>query len=54
MCAFSYIVSSAATFDGTNLVRESNDGVIVVTIQYRLGIFGTSSNDVAVLLYHLP
>ncbi|KAG9225194.1 hypothetical protein CCMSSC00406_0007025 [Pleurotus cornucopiae] len=35
-----YIVSSAATFDGTNLVRESNDSVIVVTIQYRLGIFG--------------
>ncbi|KAF4596849.1 hypothetical protein EYR40_007461 [Pleurotus pulmonarius] len=41
-----YIVSSAATFDGTNLVRESNDGVIVVTIQYRLGIFGFMAGKV--------
>ncbi|KAL4268510.1 Carboxylic ester hydrolase [Pleurotus pulmonarius] len=35
-----YALSSAATFDGTNLIQESNYGVVVVAIQYRLGIFG--------------
>ncbi|KAF4599920.1 hypothetical protein EYR40_007024 [Pleurotus pulmonarius] len=40
-CLFlNYALSSAATFDGTNLVQESTYGVVVVAIQYRLGIFG--------------
>ncbi|KAF4598669.1 hypothetical protein EYR38_007075 [Pleurotus pulmonarius] len=40
-CLFlNYALSSAATFDGTNLIQESNYGVVVVAIQYRLGIFG--------------
>lgn len=27
-------------FDGNDLVREAGEGVVVVLIQYRLGVFG--------------
>lgn len=27
-------------FDGNDLLRESNDNVIAVVVQYRLGLFG--------------
>ncbi|KDR78748.1 hypothetical protein GALMADRAFT_64526 [Galerina marginata CBS 339.88] len=35
-----YVAGSAASFDGNDLVRESQEGVIAVVIQYRLGLFG--------------
>ncbi|THV01067.1 alpha/beta-hydrolase [Dendrothele bispora CBS 962.96] len=35
-----YISGSAAGFHGSDLVNEANSGVVVVTIQYRLGLFG--------------
>ncbi|KAF9499968.1 alpha/beta-hydrolase [Pleurotus eryngii] len=34
-----YSLGNASSYDGTNLVRESNDAVVVVSVQYRLGIF---------------
>ncbi|KAJ7443944.1 Alpha/Beta hydrolase protein [Mycena galericulata] len=35
-----YIAGAASTFDGEDIVRQSNRGVVVVLIQYRLGVFG--------------
>ncbi|KAJ7587111.1 Alpha/Beta hydrolase protein [Mycena floridula] len=35
-----YTVGSALLFQGSDLVRESNYGVVAVVIQYRLGVFG--------------
>ncbi|KAF9224462.1 alpha/beta-hydrolase [Gyrodon lividus] len=35
-----YISGSASLFNGANLIIESDHGVIVVIIQYRLGLFG--------------
>ncbi|KAJ6585112.1 Alpha/Beta hydrolase protein [Mycena capillaripes] len=35
-----YILGSASQYNGTELVQESNNEVIVVVIQYRLGLFG--------------
>lgn len=35
-----YIAGSASSFDGNDLIRESGEGVVVVIIQYRLGVFG--------------
>ncbi|TFK35569.1 Alpha/Beta hydrolase protein [Crucibulum laeve] len=35
-----YQGGSSATFDGNDLIRESGAGVVAVTIQYRLGVFG--------------
>ncbi|KAF4614038.1 hypothetical protein D9613_008113 [Agrocybe pediades] len=35
-----YILGSATGFDGNDLIRESGEGVVVVVIQYRLGVFG--------------
>lgn len=35
-----YVGGSASTFDGNDLLRESGNGVVVVIIQYRLGLFG--------------
>ncbi|KAF9457860.1 Alpha/Beta hydrolase protein [Collybia nuda] len=33
-------VGSASTYNGDDLIKDANGGVIVVTIQYRLGLFG--------------
>ncbi|KAJ6577948.1 Alpha/Beta hydrolase protein [Mycena capillaripes] len=35
-----YIIGSSSQFRGTDLVAQSNRGVVVVIIQYRLGLFG--------------
>lgn len=35
-----YVAGSATGFDGNDLIRESGEGVVVVVIQYRLGVFG--------------
>ncbi|KAF7335451.1 Carboxylic ester hydrolase [Mycena venus] len=35
-----YVAGSASEFDGEDLIRQSNRGIVVVIIQYRLGIFG--------------
>ncbi|RDB16283.1 hypothetical protein Hypma_003046 [Hypsizygus marmoreus] len=41
-----YVAGSASGFqgtdiyDGNDLIRESNEGVVVVVVQYRLGLFG--------------
>jgi len=35
-----YIEGSASIFDGNDLIRESGEGIVVVIIQYRLGVFG--------------
>ncbi|KAF9475480.1 alpha/beta-hydrolase [Pholiota conissans] len=46
-----YVQGSASGFtgldiqDGNDLIREANDGVIVVVIQYRLGVFGFLSGQ---------
>ncbi|KAF9479977.1 alpha/beta-hydrolase [Pholiota conissans] len=35
-----YVAGSAAQFTGNDILRESGGGVILVVIQYRLGLFG--------------
>ncbi|KAK7461911.1 hypothetical protein VKT23_008342 [Stygiomarasmius scandens] len=35
-----YLAGGAGSFHGSDLINEANDGVVVVTIQYRLGLFG--------------
>ncbi|KAK1230314.1 hypothetical protein PQX77_006607, partial [Marasmius sp. AFHP31] len=35
-----YVLGSAFGFHGADLISQSNGGVVVVTIQYRLGVFG--------------
>ncbi|KAJ7144316.1 Alpha/Beta hydrolase protein [Mycena epipterygia] len=35
-----YLSGSASMYRGTDLLQQSNRGVVVVTIQYRLGVFG--------------
>ncbi|KAG1732237.1 Alpha/Beta hydrolase protein [Suillus paluster] len=35
-----YIEGAASTFNGADLIMESNHGVITVLVQYRLGLFG--------------
>ncbi|KAJ7262699.1 alpha beta-hydrolase [Mycena haematopus] len=35
-----YAVGSAGDYNGADIVQESNNGVVVVVIQYRLGLFG--------------
>ncbi|KAJ7627828.1 Alpha/Beta hydrolase protein [Mycena polygramma] len=35
-----YFAGSASMYRGTDLIAQSNRGVVVVTIQYRLGVFG--------------
>ncbi|KAJ6615842.1 Alpha/Beta hydrolase protein, partial [Mycena sp. CBHHK59/15] len=35
-----YIQGAASIYKGTDLVSQSNRGIVVVTIQYRLGVFG--------------
>ncbi|KAK7032678.1 COesterase domain-containing protein [Favolaschia claudopus] len=35
-----YLAGSANGFDGEDIIRQSNRGVVVVVIQYRLGVFG--------------
>jgi len=35
-----YVAGGASSFDGNDLIRESGEGVVVVIIQYRLGVFG--------------
>ena len=35
-----YIEGGAVTFSGQDLIEESDHGVVVVIIQYRLGVFG--------------
>lgn len=32
-------------FDGNDLIREAGGGVVVVVIQYRLGVFGFLSSS---------
>ncbi|KAF7351823.1 Carboxylic ester hydrolase [Mycena venus] len=35
-----YVAGPASEFDGEDLIRQSNRGMVVVIIQYRLGLFG--------------
>ncbi|KAK1234058.1 hypothetical protein PQX77_002752, partial [Marasmius sp. AFHP31] len=35
-----YVLGSALGFHGADLISQSNGGLVVVTIQYRLGVFG--------------
>jgi carboxylesterase type B len=39
-CTGRYILGSASQYNGAELVQESNREVVVVVIQYRLGLFG--------------
>ncbi|KAE9408455.1 alpha/beta-hydrolase [Gymnopus androsaceus JB14] len=36
----SYIMGGADTFEGSDLLREANNEIVAVIIQYRLGLFG--------------
>ncbi|KAJ7651188.1 Alpha/Beta hydrolase protein [Roridomyces roridus] len=35
-----YVAGAGSSFNGEDIIRQSNRGVVVVIIQYRLGIFG--------------
>ncbi|KAF7311955.1 COesterase domain-containing protein [Mycena indigotica] len=35
-----YIGGAASSFNGGDIIKQSNNGVVVVLIQYRLGVFG--------------
>ncbi|KAJ7791801.1 alpha beta-hydrolase [Mycena olivaceomarginata] len=35
-----YISGQAAGYNGEDIIRQSNNGIVVVVIQYRLGLFG--------------
>ncbi|KAJ7189504.1 Alpha/Beta hydrolase protein, partial [Mycena pura] len=35
-----YLWGSSSQYRGTDLIKQSNRGIVVVTIQYRLGLFG--------------
>ncbi|KAH7921897.1 alpha beta-hydrolase [Leucogyrophana mollusca] len=35
-----YVSGPSSIFDGADLIKNSNNGVVVVVIQYRLGLFG--------------
>jgi carboxylesterase type B len=35
-----YVEGAASSFNGADLIIESNHGVITVIVQYRLGLFG--------------
>jgi len=36
----SYLAGDASDFQGSDLINEADGGIVVVTIQYRLGVFG--------------
>lgn len=36
----SYVAGGAGSFNGGDLISDAKNGVVTVTIQYRLGIFG--------------
>lgn len=36
-----YASGNGSMYDGSQLVRESNNQIIAVVVQYRLGLFGT-------------
>lgn len=40
-----YAIGGPSTFKGDDLVSESNNGVIAVIIQYRLGLFGFLADE---------
>ncbi|KAG2751792.1 alpha/beta-hydrolase [Suillus brevipes Sb2] len=40
-----YIEGAASTFNGADLIKESNYGVVTVLVQYRLGLFGFLSGE---------
>jgi hypothetical protein len=41
LCPFGrYVGGAASMYRGTDLLAQSNRGIVVVTIQYRLGLFG--------------
>jgi len=35
-----YLAGAASSFNGEDIIKQSNRGVVVVVIQYRLGVFG--------------
>ncbi|KAJ7122163.1 Alpha/Beta hydrolase protein [Mycena epipterygia] len=35
-----YLAGGASSYNGEDLIRQSNRGIVVVVIQYRLGVFG--------------
>jgi carboxylesterase type B len=36
-----YVAGRASLYDGEDVINQSNRGIVVVVIQYRLGVFGT-------------
>lgn len=42
----SYVQGDARNLTGDDLVREAGGGIVVVTLEYRLGIFGERSATV--------
>ena len=41
-----YVAGAAAGSDGGDLIREAGRGIIAVTIEYRLGVFGFLAGSV--------
>jgi len=37
---YRYLAGAASSYNGEDLIRQSNRGIVVVVIQYRLGVFG--------------
>ncbi|KAJ7470963.1 alpha beta-hydrolase [Mycena latifolia] len=35
-----YLAGAASSFNGEDIIRQSNRGIVVVLVQYRLGVFG--------------
>jgi len=42
----SYLAGDASDYQGSDLINEANGGVVVVTVQYRLGGFGKACSTI--------
>jgi carboxylesterase type B len=43
---YRYLAGAASSFNGEDIIRQSNRGVVVVLIQYRLGVFGKIVSEI--------